>query len=189
MSESSLRPWKTLSKQIILKHSKFLTVENHVVELPDGRTIPDWSWVVIPDAVIVLALTQDDKFICFRQTKYAIDGITLAPVGGMLESGEVPLEAAKRELREETGYEASDWIPLGSYRSDPNRGIDTIHLFFARGAHFVTQPNSDDLEDQELLFLERRALEASLFGGEFKALMWTAVVALALCYMDCQSRG
>jgi len=189
MNEPSLRPWKTLSRQTVLKHSKFLTVENHVVELPDGRTIPDWSWVIIPDAVIVLTLTQDDKFICFRQTKYAIDDITLAPVGGMLEPGEVPLEAAKRELREETGYEASDWISLGSYRTDPNRGISTIHLFLAREAHFVTQPNSDDLEDQELLFLERSELEAALFRGEFKALMWTTVVALALQYMDYQSRG
>jgi len=125
----TFQSWKTLSKQTILKHSKFLTVENHVVELPDGRTITDWSWVIIPDAVIVLAQSRDNKFVCFRQTKYAIEGITLAPVGGMLETGEVPLDAAKRELREETGYEASDWIPLGSYRTDPNRGISTIHLF------------------------------------------------------------
>ena len=189
MHEQSLRPWKTLSKQTILKHSKFLTVENHIIELPDGRTITDWSWVITPDAVIVLALTQDDKFICFRQTKYAIDGITLAPVGGMLEPEEAPMDAAKRELREETGYEASQWIHLGSFRSCPNKGVATMHLFLARDAQRVTQPDSDDLEDQQLLFLERSELEKALFGGEFKALMWTAVVALALQWMDCEARG
>lgn len=128
MHAQALRSWKALSKQTILKHSKFLTVENHVVELPDGRKITDWSWVIIPDAVIVLGLSRDNKFICFRQTQYAIKGITLAPVGGMLEAGEAPLDAAKRELCEETGDEASDWIFLGSYRTEPNRVISTIHL-------------------------------------------------------------
>ena len=184
MSKRSLRPWKTISKQTILKRDKFLTVENHIVELPDGRTITDWSWIVTPDAAIILAQTREDKFLCFRQTKYALDGITLAPPAGMLEVGEVPMDAAKRELREETGYEASDWVHLGSFRSCPNKGVATMHLFLARDARRITQPDSDDLEDQELLLLDRHELESALFQGEFKALMWTATVALALQYID-----
>ena len=78
-------------------------MENHVVKLPDGQVIPDWPWLIIPSAAIVLAVTEEDKFLCFRQTKYAVEGETLAPVGGMLEPGEPPFDAAKRELLEEMG--------------------------------------------------------------------------------------
>ncbi len=184
MSEKDLRVWETVSRKTILSHSKFLTVENHTVKLPDGQIIPDWAWLIIPSAAIVLALTTDNKFLCFRQTKYAIEGISLAPVGGMLEPNEAPLDAAKRELLEETGYEASDWISLGSHILDPNRGIATMHLFLALNAKQVAEPNSDDLEDQELLFLSRSEMETALKAGEFKILAWSAVVAMSLNYLN-----
>jgi len=88
-------------------------------------------WIIIPSAAIVLAVTEDNQFLYFRQTKYAVEGTTLAPVGGMLEPNEKPLDAAKRELLEETGYESTHWVSLGSYALDPNRGIATMHLFLA----------------------------------------------------------
>jgi len=184
MEKKKLRVWETVSKETILNHSKFLTVESHTVKLPDGQIIPDWVWVIIPSAAIVLAMTSDNKFLCFRQTKYAVEGTTLAPVGGMLEPNEEPLTAAKRELLEETGYEASEWVSLGSHILDPNRGIATMHLFLALNAKQVTEPNSDDLEDQELLFLTQNELEDALNAGEFKILAWSAVVAMSLNYLE-----
>jgi ADP-ribose pyrophosphatase len=184
MKVSDLRPWETLSKEVILNPNKFLTVENHVIRLPDGQIIPDWSWLIIPSAVIVLAMTQDGKYLCFRQVKYAVEGITLAPVGGMLEPGEEPLSAAKRELLEETGFMASDWVNFGSYILDPNRGIATIHLFFAMNAYKDREPITDDLEDQLLLFLTRGEIEVAYQAGEFKILSWSTVVAMALNYLS-----
>jgi ADP-ribose pyrophosphatase len=175
-----LRAWETISKKTILSHNKFLTVENHVVKLPDGRIIPDWPWLIIPSAAIVLAVTDDERFLCFRQTKYAIQGSSLAPVGGMLEPNETPLEAARRELLEEMGYASANWFGLGSYLLDPNRGIATMHLFLALNAKKVAEPNSDDLEDQELVVLSRNEIEQALKTGEFKVLAWSAVVAMSL---------
>lgn len=184
MNSKKLRAWETLSKRTILEHNKFLKVENHTVRLPDGQIIPDWAWVIIPSASIVLAVTGEGQFLCFRQTKYAVEGTTLATVGGMLEPGESPLEAAKRELREETGYEAARWVSLGSHILDPNRGMATMHLFLALDAKQVAEPHSDDLEDQELLLLSQGELEKALNDGEFKILAWSAVVALALNYLS-----
>jgi ADP-ribose pyrophosphatase len=188
VSRKELRVWETMSRKTILEHSKFLTVENHVVKLPNGKLIPDWAWLIIPSAAIVLAVTKDDKFLCFQQTKYAIEGTSFAPVGGMLELNEEPIDAAKRELLEEMGYASSDWVSLGSHILDPNRGIATMHLFLALNAKQVTEPNSDDLEDQELLFLSRDEIEAALQAGEFKILAWSAVVAMSLNYINTSAK-
>ena len=184
MIKKELRAWETISRKTILRFNKFLTVESHAIKLPDGQIIPDWPWLIIPNAAIVLAVTEDKKFLCFRQTKYAVDGTSLAPVGGMLEPNETSLEAAKRELLEEVGYEAPDWIDLGSYILDPNRGIATMYLFLALNAKQVAEPNSDDLEDQILLFLSRNEVENALKKGEFKILAWSAVVAMSLNYLN-----
>ena len=179
---NDLRPAKTLSRQTIIE-SKFLTVEHHTVEWPGGRILDQWPWIVGPDAAIVVAVTSDQKFLVFRQIKYAVDGTTMAPVGGMLEAGEEPLAGAKRELREETGYEAKQWTSLGSFHVDPNRGAGVCHLFLAVEAEEVTQPSSDDIEDQQLLFLSHSEMSTALDGGQFKALCWTAAVSLALRHM------
>jgi ADP-ribose pyrophosphatase len=175
-----MQPWKTLARRTILNHSKYLIVENHTVGLPDGRVISDWPWLITPDYVNVLAVTEAGEFLCFRQTKYAVAGTSLAPVGGYLEPGEEPLAAAQRELLEETGYRAAKWSDLGRYAVDGNRGAGTAYLFLARGARQVAQARPDDLEDLQLIHLSRAELETALDAGEFKLVSWAAVVALAL---------
>lgn len=175
-----MKPWKTKSRQLILDQRPWLLVENHTVELPDGRRIPDWPWIITPDYVNVVAVTEDEHFLCFRQVKYGVEGITLGIVGGFVEEGEEPIQAARRELLEETGYESTDWTSLGSYRVDPNRGVATGHLYLARQARYVTPRNADDLEEQEIILLARAEMETALAGGEFKVLSWAAAVALAL---------
>jgi ADP-ribose pyrophosphatase len=178
-----MKPWKTLSRTVILDHSKYLVVENHIVELPDGRVIRDWPWLVMPDYANVVAVTHDERFLVFRQRKYSIQGLTLALVGGYLEPGEEPLSAAKRELLEETGYEAEDWTCLGHYPIDGNRGAGTAHLFLAREARQVAQASADDLEEHRLLLLSRAEIEAALADKQFKLLPWATNVALSLLYL------
>ena len=175
-----MEQWKTKTRKTILDEKPWLTVERHTVELPDGRLIPNWQWIVTPDYINVVAITADEHFICFRQVKYGIEGTTLSVVGGYINEGENPLAAAQRELREETGYETDDWLSLGSYLVDPNRGIATGHLFLARNACYVTPRDADDLEEQELLLLTRKEIERALEKGEIKVLAWAATVAFAL---------
>lgn len=178
-----MQPWKTRSRQTILNCGKFLTVENHTVELPDGQVLDNWPWIITPDYINVAAITEVGKFLCFRQTKYGVAETSLAVVGGYLEAGEDPLSSARRELLEETGYEAPDWLNLGQYCVDGNRGAGTAHLFLARAARRVAEIDADDLEEQELLHLSRLEVEAALQGGEFKVLPWAAALALALLYL------
>jgi ADP-ribose pyrophosphatase len=182
----TMQPWQTLSRRRVLQagDGRFLRVEYHTVQLPDGRVIEEWPWVDTPDFVNVVAETEEHRFLCFRQTKYAAEGITLAIPGGYLEPDEEPLAAVQRELLEETGYVADAWTFLGSYAVDGNRGCGHAHFFLARGARYAQPIHADDLEEQELLLLTRAELTAALVAGNFKLMSWVANVALALARLD-----
>jgi ADP-ribose pyrophosphatase len=182
-----MQTWKILSRNTVLTRGKYLTVEDHAVQLPDGTVIPDWSWVVLPGYVNVVAVTESGLFLCFRQTKYALAGESLAPVGGYLEPGEDPLQAAQRELLEETGYQATSWVDLGRYPVDGNRGAGTAYLFLATGARPIASPQSDDLEQQELVLLDRQQVHRAMLAGQFQVLGWVAAVALALHRLDAET--
>ncbi len=179
-----MQSWKTIERHVILKHNKFLTVESHTVELPDGRIIKDWPWLVMPDFVNVLAVTTDRRLICFRQTKYSVDGESLAPVGGYVEPDEAPEAAARRELLEETGYEAPEWIKLGSFPIDGNRGAGTAHFFIARGAYPAAEITADDLEEQHMVYLTLDEIKSALRQGQFKLLPWMAIISLGLHFLQ-----
>ena len=175
-----MKKWRTLSRRTVLDQGRFLKVELHEVELPDGQVIQDWPWVVTPEFVTVIAVTLDGRYLCFRQSKYSIDGDSLAPAGGYIDRGESPLVAAKRELLEETGCVAGRWESLGAFPVDGNRGAGVAHLYLATEVVAVTEADADDLEDQEPLSLTRAEMAAALDAGEFRVLPWVAAVALAL---------
>lgn len=180
-----MKTWKTLSRKPLLNAGPRLQVEQHAVELHDGRVIDDWSWVITPPYANVIAVTADGHFVAFRQTKYSV-GHTLAPVGGHIEPGEAPLDAAMRELREETGYAAppENWRFLGTYAVDANRGCGTASLYLATGAYRAGEIESDDLEEQELILMSREDVNAALTAADFKVLPWATAFALALLHLD-----
>jgi len=178
-----LKPWRTVERSTIIKN-RWLTVENHTVELPDGRQIKDWQWVIVPDYVNVLVVTPESNFLIFRQTKYAANGISLAPVGGIINDGEKPLDAAKRELLEEMGYVSNDWLFLGKFATDANRGVGIGYLYLAHNAVYVGKAESDDLEEQELIELSKEQLRVAVLSGEFKVMSWVATVGLALASLN-----
>ncbi|NLE99714.1 MAG: NUDIX hydrolase [Anaerolineales bacterium] len=179
-----MEPWRTLSRETLLERGKYLTVENHQVALPDGRVISDWPWVITPDYVNVLAMMADGGFLCFRQTKYAVEGTSLAPVGGYIDAGEGPLAAAQRELMEEAGCQAAEWVELGRYVVDGNRGVATAYLYLALGARQVAEADADDLEEMAPLRLSEEQLADALAAGAFKGLSWAMTVAQALLYIQ-----
>lgn len=176
-----MKTWKTLKRTMLLNLGWRLRVEQHEVELHNGSTIDDWSWVITPPYANVIAVTEAGEFIAFRQTKYSV-GYTLAPVGGHIEPDEEPLAAAMRELHEETGYAApaENWHFLGTYAVDANRGCGTASLYLATGAYRISEISSDDLEEQELILMTEAEVRTALADGAFKVLPWATAFALAL---------
>lgn len=131
--------------------------------------------------MIVVAVDEQDRFLVFEQTKYASPGITLAPVGGYIQPGEEPLVAAKRELLEEMGFAADEWISLGSFVTDANRGNGRGHYFLAKNARKTDQfALSDDLEEQQLLTFSAADLQEALDQNRVKIITWQAGFSMAL---------
>ena len=155
----------------------------HTVELPDGRVIDDWTWVISPDFVNVVAETVNGDYLCFRQTKYARSRAR------RWRWWEATSSRARHRCQRRN---ANCWRKsvtrrrsgsgLGAYPVEANRGVQTGHFFLARGARRVADPIADDLEEQEILHLTRAEMAAGLAAGEFKVLAWAAIVALALLW-------
>jgi len=164
MKNDETKLMKTLSREMVLDMSPFLKVEKHRVGLPDGNVVEDWPWVITPDYVCVVVITKDGRFLVYRT--------------GML--WKIGRGSSLSSIYPPTGYQSSHWENLGQFAVDGNRGNGMAYFFLARDAIKVVEPNADDLEEQEMLFLSRAEVEAALARGAFKVLPWQAIMALAL---------
>lgn len=178
-----MKDWKTLSKELVHPGNKFLKVENHKVIAPNGQVIEDWQTIIAPDFVSITAVTDEDKFIILRVNKYAVQHSSIATVGGYIEPGEKPLDAAKRELLEETGYESPDWVPMGNYIIDSNRGCGNVYFFLAKNAKKIGEPTEIDIENPEVILMSKNEIEHAINNNEFKVLPWATNILLALKYL------
>ena len=106
----------------------------------------DFFLLDTPDWVNIVALTADDDLVLVEQFRHGVERITLEIAGGMVDPGETPLQAAERELREETGYVAREWREIGVI--DPNPAIQNnrCHTFLALGAEAREKPSFDSTE-------------------------------------------
>ena len=159
-----------------------MEVGDERVELPGGRVVDGFLWVKAREFAIVVAITPDGQVILERSYKHGPRRVALSLPAGYLEDGEQPIEAARRELLEETGYEADQWTGLGSFTVDGNYGVSTEHAFLATNARRVRDAGGsghDDLEEMELLTLPLGEAIALVRQGEIAQLSSAAALALA----------
>ena len=167
------------SRQSELRKVPWLEVSKELVELPDGRMVDDFFVVDMQDFGIVTAFTADNEVVVERLYRHGSKQVTWSLPAGYIDAGELPIEAIKRELREETGYEAEEWTEAGRFIVDGNRGCGWCHCFVATGAHKVQEPSSDDLAEVEVCLVPWPRLVEFLTAGEVAELASAAAIGLA----------
>ena len=176
-----LRPWKLLGSREIFVVPRRLSVSAHAVELPGGRRYEPYYRVDLPDQAWVAATAEDGRFICQRQYKHGPERISLTLPGGIVDPGEEPLAAARRELLEETGYECRDWRPLGAFCRNNNQRCGEEHFFLASGGVWKREPDpTTNLEEIETVLMTRDELARAAADGEVPVLGHLAGILMAL---------
>ena len=132
----------------------FRVVDDHV-QLASGLE-QHVDVVLHPGAVAIAARVSDGQFLVVRQYRHAVEHEVLEFPAGRLEDGEDPLEAARRELAEETGYGASQWSPLGDVLVAPGWTTERIQLFLAEGLERLANPPPADADEE---------IEVSMMSG------------------------
>jgi len=150
-------PWKIKSSEVKYKNAYGMEVFEDQVIQPDGKD-SIYGVVTFREGISVLPL--DDKGCVYfaKEFRYAIGRESIEAAGGIINDAEAPLEAAKRELREELGIVAQKWTGLG--RVDPFTGAvrSAAHLYLAQGLSFV----ETKLEGTETILPVKVAFEEAL---------------------------
>ena len=135
------------------------------VRRPDG-SICTREVVRHPGAVAILPLQHDGRILLVRQHRHPVGTALWEIPAGKLEQGEEVLACAKRELREETGYEAARWEKLLSFFTSPGFCDEQITLFVARDLRTVAAPIPDEIDAQRLF--DRQRLQEMVRSGEIR---------------------
>ncbi len=165
--------WKVVQSEYLYRRPWLTARRDHVV-LPTGAEIKDFYVLEYPDFCNVIALTPDGRFVMERQYRHAT-GLTAYEIpAGCVEPNEDPLEAAKRELYEETGYGGGEWQHLMTIC--PNAGACTnySHTYVARGVEKVSSQHLEASEDISVVLMERSEVLALLHRDELHQAMMAA---------------
>jgi ADP-ribose pyrophosphatase len=180
LNAKKLQNWKILENRKCYEAPPWISHSVHKVSLPDGQVIDDFNQVEIPDYAVVVATTPGGLFILERQYKHGIGKVSLTLPGGTINAGEDPLDAAKRELLEETGLATESWEHLGTYVGDANYGCGRAYVLRAWNAVQVAHPNSGDLEEMEIVQMTKEEILENLVLGEIIAVAAVAALGIAI---------
>ncbi len=137
--------WRVRASSYVIE-SPYLRIRRDEVELPDGTIVKDYYVRESYGFVLVVPVTHDDRVVLVRQYRYGADAMVLELPAGSLEPDEEPLACARRELTEETGYEADSFELIATYGAEPVRSDARAFVYLARGARKTQIQNLDPTE-------------------------------------------
>lgn len=154
---------KMLEKEIVFE-GNIITVRYDRVTLPDGAPATR-EFIQHPGAAAIVPITPHGEVILVRQWRYPINQVSIEIPAGKLTPGEDPLDCAKRELEEETGFSASRWQHMLTFYTSPGFSDEEMHVFLARDLR-ISNARPDDDEFVEPLVVPLAAALEMIATGE-----------------------
>lgn len=128
----------------------------------------------IPIGFNVIAITDDGQFVMERQYRHGLGKTCFEIPAGVIEKGETPLEAAKRELMEETGYGEGEWKEIMSVSGNSSTTNNISHCFVAKGVKKIGAQHLDSTEDLEVVLLDRSQVWDLMVNDQVKQALMAA---------------
>ncbi len=165
------RRWKILRSEYYVRRP-WMTSRKDCVEYEDGRMNEEYWVLEYPEWVNVIAITNEGKMVMERQYRHGAGLTSYELPCGVVESGESPLSAGKRELEEETGYGGGEWIKLMELYPNPGSQTNCSHSYLALGVEKLCAPHLDTTEELEVYLLDQSYVKALLNDNQIvQALM------------------
>ncbi|MGK7929378.1 MAG: NUDIX hydrolase [Spirulina sp.] len=181
---TQIEKWKTLQSQFVFDNP-WCRVRQDCVQLPNGTIVEDYFINVRPDIALVLPITKDGNVVFVRQYRHGVGQILLElPAGSFDAQKEDSIEAAQRELEEETGYYAEHLIHLATLYDNPVKDTNTIHLFLAKNAIYSGKQKLDLTEDIEIVLIPLNEIEERIINREICVAGTLSALFLGLKYLN-----
>lgn len=161
------RPWKVLDSVQLLNKGIWMNVRQERVQLPSGNIVPEWFILEFPDWINVIAITRDGHFVMEDQYRHALGQTGFELVAGVVDPGETPLEAAKRELYEETGYGGGEWTHFMTISPNPTNHTNLCHTYLAINVEPVSEQHLEASEDIHVDIFTADEVRQLLDSGQF----------------------
>lgn len=176
------KKWNVIKSNYIIKN-KWLTVRKDHVRLPTGVEMDDYYVLEYPNWVTVIAITEEGKYVMERQYRHGIQKTCYEICGGTQESDEELLDTAKRELKEETGYEGGEWEFYSVTAPNPAAMTNLCYTYVARGVHKTCEQSLENTEDIDVCELtEDELLDVMMSGqivqGDMLSPLWQWIYSL-----------
>ena len=171
--------WERLGSERLME-TPYFSLRSDRLRLPGGAVKDPYYVIERPDAAIIFPLAEGGEVVLVRQYRPPLGKMELGLPAGLVEEGEEPEAAARRELLEETGHSGGRWEPLGVLASSPSLKDNHAHLFLARGVRETAAPDPDEHELVEVVKVPVEELVDLIRSGEIVSSTGVAAVMLAL---------
>ena len=158
----NLKPWQLLSRKLLVESkSGLFKIFSEACRTNRGHFVDEYFILDCPDWVHVVAYTPSGRYILVHQFRQGVRDFCWELPGGSLDhSKELPLEAAQRELLEETGFTSKDWVSCGTLYPNPALQNNRIHVFIAKNCSRSSDQSLDPCEEIEVAEMTRSELNS-----------------------------
>ena len=172
--------WEVLGSRYLVK-DRWLTLRADDCRNADGQLIAPYYVLEYPPWVNVLALTPEQDVVLIRQYRHGVRQVILELPGGALDEQDASIvQAARRELREETGYAAEEWREIGTFCGNPVNHTNTSYCFLASGARYVVEARREPSEHIEVVLMPLDEFLGRAYQGELRHPHHVATLFFAL---------